>query len=595
MKKTLFIIGALLCSATLFGQVSGVTGTSVNAEEGRVFANSISSTSYFNDYTAVCGHFTGILGAQYGQNVQPVASAGNEDVFIQMLYNDNSHNWTRVIGGEGEDRGIEVLKDEENVYIAGVFSETVDFDPLSGTHYKTSKGGTDVFLLCLDRLYGSFNWVKTFGGSEDDVVTAMDWFYENGVRSNLYLTGMFEGRADFLPGKLKVERQSNGSTDCYLNCFSPNGNWQWVRTWGGDLEDTSEDVFAEMPNGSNLVDVVVSGSFRSDVDFDPGTGVHIMSANTSGVAAYVMKLNDIGSFKWSKKIDYYSGIGSFLNARTVTMDKEGNVYHAGTFSDQVDFDPGPGTAIESATTAVMYSYLSKLDDLGNFLWVRPFSANIAECYPNDLDVAEGSANKVYLTGYLNGNTDFDPNVSGSGEMVGEGSFVVRHDLNGTFNWAKEVMDPSPSGAGHSIETHPNGCEVRISHCGYFSDNYILDLDPETTVFNVQDFFSPNDGFSGFTARWFDDACESKEPGNSSNATVDLHPNPSGQGIVKVAVTNGESILELQVLNANGSSVEFEQTVRGERGQIKLSDATPGVYYILVSTKSGTMTLKWVVI
>ncbi|GAB5416863.1 MAG: hypothetical protein Crog4KO_17300 [Crocinitomicaceae bacterium] len=599
MKKTSLIVGALLIAQTIFGQITNVTGTEKSASEGYARANSITTTSFTNDYTAVCGEFTGTFGVQVGPNTYPVASAGAEDIFVQVMFNDDFHNWGRTIGGPGEDRGVEVLKDDENVYIAGVFSGTVDFDPQQGTAIRNAVGGTDIFLLCLNRFGGNFNWVQTFGGPEDDEVTAMDWYYdENGFKSNLYLTGSFQGRADFQPGKLRLEKTSNGGEDCFVSSFLPNGWFQWVKTWGGELDDRPYDISVQRKNGSNSVELAVCGEFRADVDFDPGPGVFTLTTVSSALrAGFLMKMDDIGNFSWAGEFDSPQSLGGpNLWASTTTFDDDGNIYVAGVFDGSptapTDFDLGPGTYLLSSIGGVQNGFLASYNNNGGLLWVNQFTNNGSGCQPSDSDVA---GEKIYLVGQYSYNSDFDPNVSGSGEVsssTGDASFIVRHDLSGNFEWVKEAIALNGSEA-KSVEAYVLGCQGRVSFCGYYKDDVSIDLDPEVSTFWISDNMGVDGARTGYTALWYDDVCEVKPQNSSSDFFI--QPNPSADGSASISVPKEELIRNVEVINSNGTILNTEASIRGSFGQINLRNYEPGVYYVIVTTDFGSETLKWVIL
>jgi len=69
------------------------------------------------------------------------------DIFIQKLDPSANLIWARRIGGEGDDRGYDItLDDFGNIYSTGFFSETVDFDPNSGSQILRGNGLFDVFV-----------------------------------------------------------------------------------------------------------------------------------------------------------------------------------------------------------------------------------------------------------------------------------------------------------------------------------------------------------------------------------------------------------------------------------------------------------------
>lgn len=83
-------------------------------------------------------------------------SNGEQDVFLTMLQADGSYGWTRTIGGVGTDLGQQIATGPDGqLVVAGLFSETVDFDPGGDGDAHTSNGSVDVFVTtfeCTDEL-----------------------------------------------------------------------------------------------------------------------------------------------------------------------------------------------------------------------------------------------------------------------------------------------------------------------------------------------------------------------------------------------------------------------------------------------------------
>ncbi len=119
----------------------------------------------------------------------------------------------------------------------------------------------------------------------------------------------------------------------------------------------------------------------------------------------------------------------------VDTDASGNIYLTGMFYGTVDFDRGPGTAFASSNGDAD-TFLVKLDNDGNFVWVRSFGASQAEV-PFSLTV-DDSGNAV-VTGSYHVVTDFDPGPGTAippmlGDADNPDSFVVKFDTNGDFQW-----------------------------------------------------------------------------------------------------------------------------------------------------------------
>lgn len=80
----------------------------------------------------------------------------------------DASGWVRTWGGVGTDGALDVAVDAEgNVYTAGYYWSTVDFDPQGAGRSATAEGRFDVFITKHDPT-GAVLWVETFGGPDDD-------------------------------------------------------------------------------------------------------------------------------------------------------------------------------------------------------------------------------------------------------------------------------------------------------------------------------------------------------------------------------------------------------------------------------------------
>jgi hypothetical protein len=97
------------------------------------------------------GDFSGTVDLDPGDGTANLTSALSNDIFISKLDSGGNFRWAKRIGGSGADRGQAIAVDiNGNVYSAGYFSGTVDFDPGDGTANVRSAGGKDIFISKLD-------------------------------------------------------------------------------------------------------------------------------------------------------------------------------------------------------------------------------------------------------------------------------------------------------------------------------------------------------------------------------------------------------------------------------------------------------------
>ena len=103
--------------------------------------------------------------------------------------------WALDIGRIGSSDSHRIAADADgNVYVAGGFFGTHDFDPGPATVVLSSRSD-DVFLAKLNS-QGQLQWLRQFGGGGDDRVDAISIDPDG----NITLAGTFHGSADFDPG-----------------------------------------------------------------------------------------------------------------------------------------------------------------------------------------------------------------------------------------------------------------------------------------------------------------------------------------------------------------------------------------------------------
>ncbi len=157
------------------------------------------STSVRTDATGdviVTGYFEGTVDLDPGPSQLNFTSAGMKDMFFIKLTATGDLIWAKIIGATEDDVAQDIATDaSNNIYIAGAFNKTVDFDPGPATFSITSFAFQDIFALKLNTS-GDFIWVIGAGGVSNDFPTGL----KLDASENIYLTGAFRGTVDFDPG-----------------------------------------------------------------------------------------------------------------------------------------------------------------------------------------------------------------------------------------------------------------------------------------------------------------------------------------------------------------------------------------------------------
>jgi len=361
----------------------------------------------------VTGRFQNTVDFDPGSSFYQLDSMGYSDAFLSKFDASGSFMWANVWGGSSYDEGCSVALDlTGNIYVAGFFRSTVDFDPTPSVEERSSSGYEDVFVSKFDST-GDFLWVAAWGGSGND--------YGYGVAvdasSNVYVTGDFEGSVDFDPGPAVYQRTSHGGgTDAFLSKLDSSGALSWAWNWDADGCAVTVD------NSGNLF---VTGYFYGTVDFDPSPGVE--EHNSNGDAdVYLSKFSPSGTFvravTWGGSS---SDVGYALD-----VDQPGYIYVTGFFRDSADFDPGPGVEMRDAT-GLRDCYVSKFDSGGGYIWARAWGGTDDDyCY----GVAAYGSSFICVTGYFGNIVDFDPGswVENHESSGAEDAFLLKLLPNGTW-------------------------------------------------------------------------------------------------------------------------------------------------------------------
>jgi hypothetical protein len=203
---------------------------------------------------------------------------------------------------------------------------------------------------------------------------------------------------------------SNGQYDGYILKLTANGDFIWVKTYGGIDYDISNAIEVDAEGM-----IYATGAFQQTAYFANVTDT--ITLNSVGYNdVFITKLNNNGDFLWAKAISSNSDSLITEEGRSIAVDSIGNVCTMGLFKDSLDVDPGP--AVEWLTAQTFYDFshsvfILKLDNNGNFIRVK--ATNGGQDVRGNSMVLDNSAN-VLFTGYFGANSftgmvnpvDFDP-------------------------------------------------------------------------------------------------------------------------------------------------------------------------------------------
>lgn len=528
--------------------------------------NSITIDPFGNIYTT--GSFSGTVDFNPGAGTFNLIASGDQDAFISKSDASGNFLWARRIGGLYSEFGIGVAADVSgNVYVAGSFGLTVDFDPGAGISELTSFGGNDIFILKLDAS-GNFVWVKRMGGPSIDDCYGLT-IDKSG---NIYLTGDFVGKADFDPGAGIYELQSAGDLDIFILKLDASGNLIWAKNFGGTAADAGYGIAVDKDGN-----VYSTGLFQGTVDFDHGGGVYKF-INKGFSDMFVTKLDAGGNFLWAAQI----GGPQYDYGYSIALDKGGNVYTTGWFFDTADFDPGAGTYNLTSTIGGSDIFISKLSTSGNFIWAKKIGG---ENYTNSQGYAitTDATDNVYATGVFQGTADFDPAV-GIHELTSAGYsdiFIVKLNSSGDYIWAGD-MGGTYVDKGFSLVADAS---FNIFCTGEFAGT--ADFDPGTGVNALTYSGGQSDIFVLKLGQTYTGIKE-----KTGLNTISVYPNPS-HDVFKFVLSKPASNAVLQIYNSVGDLVG-EQTVVNDVNTLNIKDQPNGLYYVKVMSENKLISSQKIV-
>lgn len=131
---------------------------------------------------------------------------------------------------------------------------------------------------------------------------------------------------------------------------------------------------------------------------------------------------------------------NYDTGRAVDMDKDGNVYVAGSFYGSMDLDPGAGTYVLNSN-GDMDAFIAKYDKKGALLWAFKIGS-VGQDIAFDVKIDE--VNKLmYVGGYFGGTADFNPSIT-TNNLTSAGAydcFLAKYDIADDvgplplYNWA----------------------------------------------------------------------------------------------------------------------------------------------------------------
>ena len=198
--------------------------------------------------------------------------------------------------------------------------------------------------------------------------------------------------------------------------------------------------------------VIVTGQFIGNIDFDPGQGSVFLSS-LGFYDSFVLKLDSGGNFTWVNRINSNANV----NSRFVKTDKLNQIYITGSFSGTIDLNPDSLINQNIFSNGSDDIFVLKMDENGAYAWgITMGGLNFDQA--TSMEVSDSL--NVYLSGLFNSTMDFDPSpgTTSLSPTISRDAFIAKYS-NPVNTSIGNLTDSSPS---LLVYPNPTSKEVTIA-------------------------------------------------------------------------------------------------------------------------------------
>ncbi|GGW59155.1 putative secreted protein (Por secretion system target) [Winogradskyella epiphytica] len=529
------------------------------------YGSTVTSDSAGNIYTG--GYFRGLVDFDQSVNVNQLDSYGTRDGFILKLDAAGNFIWVKQMACTNPVYIQKIiLNDLGEIYVAGLFRGTMTLETTTGTTDLVSSGNFDAFVLKLDA-NGDLIWGQKFGSHGRD--EAIDLILE--PNGNLLVVGGFLRTVDFdnSSNEFQLTSFSTENADIFLLKLSPDGDFIWVKQFGGTGEDYAESITVGQSGA-----IYMTGYYkRGEADFDPGPDTYILPNPGTFDKIFVVKLTAEGNFVWAKQTDGFH----LTRGNAIEVDTNENVYIGGYFYATQDFNPDPNEVFELHNDNLADIFIWKLDTYGNFISVQQIAnSSWSQIYGS----AKNAQGDIYFLGEYHEALDF--NFSGGSHImtsVGQAfdMFVLKYNQNDSFGGAISIGGENLiNGTGIHISNQGN---ILVTG-GFYAEAITIDTGQDALTLD-------NIGlYDAFILSFGDAALSVQEPFLENN--IQYFPNPVSHTLT---IDSKNEINEIAVYDMLGKLVMKFSDFLKERIELDFSSLSNGLYQILLKDDNSVWPIK----
>lgn len=437
--------------------------------------------------------------------------------------------WRKCFIGTIKISGIAVVSN--NLYVSGNFENSV----IVYSDTLSSAGMNDIFIIRLTP-NGNFVWVKTMGGTEDDL--------GNGLTAdktgNIFLTGKYSGTATFGSQNLTCLCTSN----IFIAKYDSSGNINVLKS-GGCMWSSSSFSSGYKITVDENGNIFILGQYTYFV-LDT---FQISGGGGPYGAWFICKLDSTGNVSWVQKVLNYTVLDLF----NIVNDSDGNVLITGYYH----------WTLGGRTVTIKYD-----SNDGQVLWDKNSGGNCTGSQGKSEGIAT-DGNSSYIFGRV-GWGGYNCTSSFGGLLI------IKYDSAGG-QLLYDTIRTNSSPFAFDIIRDSNGDFIV---CGLMQQGSLI-LGNDTL------YVSSNTKL--FIAKFADNSNTAVNEFIYSEG-INIFPNPSSG---KFTIQSTEKISSIEIINLLGEKI-YSITVNSKQETVNLSSHPKGIYFVQVLSE-GQSTVRKIVL
>lgn len=429
-----------------------------------------------------------------------------------------------------------------------------------GNSTLNSIGAKDMYLAMYDN-NGVFQWLKVFGSNFDDKIAGVCF----GTSSNIYITGGFSSSINFGTNTLNAV----SGLDVFVTALNiSNGSEVWAKSYGGSGVWLTEDGTAIV---ADFQHVYVTGKYNSSKISFLANDTLYNSSNTDEI--FILKINQAnGNTIWAKTA------GGVCNEwpRSIDIDNlnnNGNIYISGFFNCTAYFgaDSVTTNGFDGTSTGYSDAFVCKLDNNGNFQWVKGFGGlqydESYSCYVDYNGKVTIAVNSSSTWGGLTFASQPIPFYNNNDLLV------LQYDASGNEVWGKSYSTNDYEYIYSCKGDKTPGSPIYIG--GWFEGSSIS--------FNSHTLTATS-GFNSYLTNLSYNAT-SVENDIDAFSGINIYPNPANN-FIQIETENN---LNVEIYSIEGKLMDSKQVNASTR--IDINQYTNGIYLIKCIDRDGVIMHK----